>query len=340
MTDMTRMAHMTRRSVLAGTVAVGTTALASVGRHSPARAAAPLAGKQAPGWYRYKVGSFEVTAVTDGARTFPLADSYVKNAPKDAVSAAFAAGYMDGDKVTAPFTPIVVNTGSKLVVMDTGNGPAQYEQSKGAVGQFHTNLAAAGVDRSAVDTVIISHFHGDHINGLLTGDSKPAFANAEIMVPASEWKFWLDDGNMSKAPAGSPLEGNFKNVRRVFGALGNKVTQYDAGKELVPGITSMATPGHTPGHTSHVVASGSAKIMVQADVTAASALLFVRNPGWHAAFDMDGAVAEQTRRKLYDMAAADKMLVQGFHFPFPALGYVEKDGTGYRLVPAPWNPVL
>jgi glyoxylase-like metal-dependent hydrolase (beta-lactamase superfamily II) len=326
--------------MLAGTAAATAVALAPLDGRTPARAAAPPVGKQAPGFYRYKVGSFEVTAVTDGARTFPLADSYVKNAKKDDVGAAFAAGYMDRDKVTAPFTPVVVDTGAKLVVIDTGNGPAQYEQSKGAVGQFHTNLAAAGIDRGAVDTVIISHFHGDHINGLLTGDNKAAFDKAEIMVPAAEWKFWLDDANMSKAPAGSPLEGNFKNIRRVFGALGNKVTQYESGKELVSGITSMATYGHTPGHTAHVVASGSAKVLVQADVTAASALLFVRNPGWHAVFDMDGAMAEQTRRKLYDMAAADKMPIQGFHFPFPALGYIEKDGAGYRLVPAFWNPSL
>jgi glyoxylase-like metal-dependent hydrolase (beta-lactamase superfamily II) len=306
---------------------------------SPARAAAPLAGKQVQGWYRYKVGSFEVTAVTDGARTFPLADTFVKNASKDQVNATLAALFMEKDKLTFPYTPIVVNTGSKLVVIDTGLGPTMYEQSKGAVGQFQTNLAAAGTDRNAVDVVIISHFHGDHINGLLTADSKAAYPNAEIMVPATEWTYWLDDGNMSKAAAGSPLEGNFKNIRRVFSALDKKVTQYDAGKELVSGIKPIATPGHTPGHTSFVVSSGSASVMMQVDVTAAAALLFVRNPGWYAV-DMDGPLAEETRRKLYDMAAADKMPIQGFHFPFPALGYIEKDGSGYRLVSAPWNPVL
>jgi glyoxylase-like metal-dependent hydrolase (beta-lactamase superfamily II) len=332
------MHSISRRGLLTGAVATGA-AMLPLGGRSPARAAAPAVGKQAAGWYRYKVDSIEITAVTDGARTFPLPDNFVKNAPKDAVSASLAAGYLDKDKVTAPFTPIVVNTGSKLVVMDTGNGPGQYEPSKGAVGQFHTNLAAAGIDRGTVDTVIISHFHADHINGLLTTDGKPAFPNAELMVPATEWKYWSDDGEMSKA-AGTPLEGNFKNIRRVFGALDNKATQYEAGKEIVSGITSVATPGHTPGHTSHIVASGDAKVLVQADVTAAVGLLFVRNPGWHGAFDMDGAVAEQTRRKLYDMAAADKMLIQGFHFPFPALGYIEKDGPSYRLVPAPWSPVL
>jgi glyoxylase-like metal-dependent hydrolase (beta-lactamase superfamily II) len=305
----------------------------------PAIAAAPPTGKQAPGFYRYKVGTIEVTVVTDGLRAAPVADNFVRNQPKEAVEAALGSLFMTKDKGLSPFNPCVVNTGSKLVVIDTGLGPAMNAQSKGVLGQFHTNLAAAGVDRDAVDTVIISHFHGDHINGLLTADSKPAFAKAEIMVPATEWKFWSDDANMSKA-AGSPLEGNFKNVRRVFGALGNKVTQYDAGKEITPGITAVATPGHTPGHTSHVIASGNSKVTVQADVTAAIGVLFVRNPGWHAVFDMDGNMAEATRRKLYDMAAAEKMMIQGFHWSFPALAYVEKDGTGYRLVPAPWSPTI
>ena len=235
--------------------------------------------------------------------------------------------------------PIVVNTGSKLVVIDPGLGPNLYEQTKGAVGQFHTNLAAAGIDRNAVDVVIISHFHADHVNGLLTADSKPAFPNAEILVPAPEWPFWWDDSNMAKAPAGSLLETNFKNNRRVFGALGGKVTHYEPGKELVPGITSVATYGHTPGHISHVIASGSDKVFVQADVTLLPAL-FVRNPGWWPMFDFDPEMAVQTRRKVYDMLAAEKMLVQGFHYPFPSLAHIEKNGTGYREIPLPWNPTI
>ena len=334
------MTELSRRGVLTGTVAAAAAVLAPLDGRSPARAAAPPAGKQAPGYYRYKVGSIEVTVVTDGARTAPVPDTYVKNAKREDFSAGFASLYMDKEKPTAPFNTAVVNTGTKLVVIDTGLGPAQYEQSKGAVGQAHTNLAAAGIDRGAVDTVIISHFHGDHINGLLAADNKPAFANAEILVPAVEWKYWSDDGEMAKAPAGSGLEGNFKNIRRVFGALGNKVTQYDADKELVPGITSLATYGHTPGHTSHRVSSGGAQVVIQADVTAHVAELFTRNPGWHAMFDQDGAMAEQTRRKLYDMLATDKILVQGYHFPFPAVGYIEKAGAGYRWAPAPWNPTI
>jgi glyoxylase-like metal-dependent hydrolase (beta-lactamase superfamily II) len=253
-------------------------------------------------------------------------------------TAALVANHLPPDKVTHAYTPVVVNTGSKLVVIDTGLGPGMYQQSKGAVGQFHTNLAAAGIDRNAVDVVIISHFHGDHINGLLGADSKLAFPNAEVMVPAGEWAFWMDDANAARFP--DPIKGQFANVKRVFGALGNKSTQYEAGKELVPGITSMATPGHTPGHTSHIVASGSDKILIQADVTAGAATLFLNHPGWKLAFDTDGPLAEQTRRKVYDMAIADKMLIQGYHFPFPGRGYVEKSGSGYRLVPAAWSPTI
>ena len=158
------------------------------------------------------------------------------------------------------------------------------------------------------------------------------------MVPAAEWKYFTDDGEMSKAAGNALVEGAHKNVRRVFDALGRKVTQYEPGKELVPGITSMATYGHTPGHTAHVIASGNAKVLVQGDVS--NTPMFVQNPGWHIQFDMDGPAAEATRRKLYDMLAAEKMMIQGFHYPFPSLGYIEKAGTGYRVVPAPWSPTI
>ena len=334
------MTALTRRTLLTGTAAAAAAgALAPFAGSHSARAAAPAAGKQAPGYYRYKVGSLEVTAVTDGARTFPLPDSFVANVKKDEVSAALAANYMDKDKMTIVFNPIVVNTGGKLVVIDTGNGLGAYAQTKGAVGQFQSNLGAAGIGLEAVDAVVISHFHGDHINGLLGADGKLAFPNAEVLVPAGEWAFWMDDGNMSRAAAGSIVEGNFKNVRRVMGALGGKVTRYEVGKEIVSGLTPIATPGHTPGHVSYTLASGNDRVLVQSDLTNHPAL-FVRNPGWHLMFDMNGAEAEATRRRTYDMAAAEKMLVQGFHFPFPAAGRIEKDGNGYRMVPAAWNPVL
>jgi glyoxylase-like metal-dependent hydrolase (beta-lactamase superfamily II) len=331
------MSELTRRSALAGAAVVGAAAMTPV-QTSPASATAPPASKQAAGFYRYKVGDYEITVVTDGSTTRQLEDGFIINQKKEDVQAALAAAFMDKDKITIRYTPIVVNTGSKLIVIDTGTGEANYDKTEGRAGQFQTNLKAAGIDRNAVDMVVISHFHGDHINGLLTADNKPAFAKAEILVPAPEWKYFMDDGEMSRAPAGRMQE-VFKNTRRVFDALGRKVTPYDAGKEIAPGVMPVATHGHSAGHTSHMITSGSGKVFVQADVTNLPQL-FVRNPGWHASFDQDPKLAEEVRRKVYDMLAAEKMMVQGFHYPFPAVAHVEKTPTGYREIPVAWSSSL
>ncbi|MDB5599970.1 MAG: Beta-lactamase [Xanthobacteraceae bacterium] len=332
------MTQLNRRHLLSAAALAGAAgALAPLVGTTPALAAAPPVGKQAAGWYRYKIGDMEVTVVTDGARPGPLADNFVANAKKEDVNKALEAAFMEKDKVTIPFNPVVVNTGGKLIAIDTGLGAAVNAQSKGAMGQYHTNLTAAGLDAKNVDMVIISHFHGDHIGGLINAEGKPAFANAEILVPSAEWAYWTDEGNASRAPEG--LKGNFALVKKVFDAHGNKVTKYEGGKELAPGITSMSTFGHTPGHTSHVLSSGKSTVMLQADVTNVP-YLFARHPGWHAVFDMDGKMAEETRRKLYDQLAADRMMVQAYHYPFPSVAHVEKDGNGYRTTPAPWSPSI
>lgn len=328
--------QLTRRHVLAGAAGIATAPLLPA---FSAHAAAPMADKQAPSFYRYKVGDAQVTVVSDGVNTFALGDSFIPNAKKDDVAAALEKAYMPKDKVSIQFGPLVINSGGKLIVLDTGNGAAALANSKGAVGQFSANMAAAGFDPKAVDMVVISHFHGDHINGLLNADGTPAFANAEVLVPSVEWKFFMDDGEMSRA-TGERMPGVFKNARRVLETgLKKKVTPYEWGKEVVPGLLAVETPGHTPGHTSYVLSSGTGKVFIQSDVTNVP-YLFAANPGWHAFFDQDADMAEKSRRKTYDMLVADKLQVQGFHYPFPGLGNVEKDGNGYRVIPAPWNPVI
>jgi glyoxylase-like metal-dependent hydrolase (beta-lactamase superfamily II) len=329
------MTELNRRTLLAGTAAV--VAASSISGGTP-QAAAPLAGKQTNGWYRMKVGTVEVTVISEGARTSPLPENFVRNKSRDEVVAALQAAYISADQFMLPFNSVVVNTGSKLVAIDTGFGPGALATSNGSMGQGQANLAASGIDIKNIDAVVISHFHGDHINGLVT-DGKPSYPNAEVMVPAPEWDFWMDDGNMSRAPASGPVRNTFENVRRIFGSIADKVTRYEAGKEVAPGITTIPTAGHTPGHASFIVASGSGKLIVQADVTGNPAIN-LRNPGWHTAADMDGPMAEATRRKLYDMAATEKMPISGYHYAFPALGYAEKDGDRYRLVPVNWNPTL
>jgi glyoxylase-like metal-dependent hydrolase (beta-lactamase superfamily II) len=332
------MIQLTRRELLAGTAA--TTAALSMGLSaSELRAAAPAAGKQAPGFYRYKVGDIEVTVVSDGVNRFKVPDELVSNAKPADVKAALSAAFMSTDMFENTYTPVVLNIGGKLVLVDTGQGEAGFNASKGMNGQLMTNLAAAGLNPGMIDTVIISHYHGDHVNGLLKADNSLAFPNAEILVPAAEHKYWMDDGEMSRAPKGR-VEGLFKNNRRVFsGEMLKRVRTYEWDKEVVHGITAVGTPGHSPGHTSLLVSSGSGKVFVQGDVTHVP-YLFARNPGWHAFYDQDAVMAEATRRKIYDMLASEKMMVQGFHYPFPAHAYIEKTATGYRETMVPWNAAI
>jgi len=328
--------ELTRRHVLAGAAGIAATPLLPA---ISARAAAPMADKQAPSFYRYKVGDIQVNAIFDGSTTFPLDEKFIPNAKLADVGTALDNAFLPKDKMTLLFTPLAMNLGGKTVVLDTGMGGAALASSKGQNGQFVTNLTAAGIDPKSVDVVVLSHFHGDHINGLLNADNSLAFPNAEVLVPAVEWKYFMDDGEMSRAPEGR-MQTVFKNARRVLEAgLKKKATPYEWGKEVVPGLLAVETPGHTPGHTSYVLSSGSDKVFIQSDVTNHPAL-FVVNPGWRAFFDQDPAMAEATRRKTYDMLVAEKMRVQGFHYPFPGLGNVVKDGSGYRLVPAQWSPVI
>jgi glyoxylase-like metal-dependent hydrolase (beta-lactamase superfamily II) len=333
------MNDLSRRHLLAGVAAAGAaSALTPLGAMT-ARAAAPPAAAQAPGFYRYKVGTIECTSINDGARTFPLPDTFVKNVKKEEVLAATEAAYMPKGMVTVPFNPQLVNTGGKLVLIDCGSGTAAHEQTKGAVGRLMQNLVAAGVDPKSIDIVVMSHLHPDHTNGIRAADGSMAFPNAEIKVPAKDWEFWMSEENAAKAQSNEMMKGYFANVKKIYAGIESKVTKYDWGKEVAPGITSIAVAGHTPGHTAFAVASGGSKVLIQSDVTNIPEL-FLRNPDWHVAFDTDPVAAQETRHKFYDMAAAEKATVVGFHFAFPSIGHVEKDGTKYRLIPVAWNPVL
>jgi glyoxylase-like metal-dependent hydrolase (beta-lactamase superfamily II) len=302
---------------------------------TPVRAAAPMVGKQAPAYYRYKVGAYECTSLSDGARTFPMPQGFVRNIPREQALAAAEAARFPKGMVTVSFNPQLINTGSKLVLIDCGFGPLPNQP----VGRMLDNMKAAGIDPKSVDTVLMSHLHPDHTNGIRSPDGSLVFPNAEIMVPALDWAFWMSDENMAKAESNAMMKGYFANVRKVYAGLADKVTRYEWGKEVAPGITAIDTSGHTPGHTAFAVASGNSRVLIQSDVTNFPDF-FLRNPGWHVAFDIDGPKAEATRRKFHDMASAEKALVIGFHFPFPSMGHVEKDGTGYRLVPVAWNPNL
>ena len=243
--------ELSRRLMLTG----GAAAVASVGlaahATSDARAAAPTAGKQVAGVYRYKVGSLELTVVTDGVRVVPMADTFVSNANKEQVAEALKTAFMDSANLVTPFNPIVVNTGAKLVLIDTGLGEGVFAQSKGAMGQLLAatwRLPASTPRRSTPWSSPTSM--ATTSTAWSSADGKPAFPNAEVLVPATELE--VLDGRRHHEQGGRHA-GRRKLQQRPprFRALNNKVTQYEAGKDVVPGIATIATPGHTPGHVAH-----------------------------------------------------------------------------------------
>jgi len=317
-----------RRALLAGPACA---AIARLG--APAEAATPPAVKQTPGVYRYRIGALELTALYDGIWYRPITDTFIRNAPFAEVESALADAFMPSDRLATPFTTLIVNTGKKVILVDTGTG-GQIAPSAGAL---RDNLAAAGFDPKAVDAIVISHFHPDHINGIKDRDNDIVFPNAEIMVPEAEWKFWMDDANLNSAPADLKL--TFRNQRRIFSDIARRVTRFAPGAEVAPGIVTLAAPGHTPGHTVFALHSGDQSLLVLGD-TAQHPAVFARHPDWQAAFDIDGSAAVATRKNLFDRAAADRMLVTGYHFPFPACGHLIKTASGYEHVPVEWQPNL
>jgi glyoxylase-like metal-dependent hydrolase (beta-lactamase superfamily II) len=320
------MAKLDRRALLAGSAAAA--AFAAM----PVRAAAPPVGRQHPGIYRHKIGSYELTALYDGTWFRKIDEKFVRNASAAEVEKALTDSFLQPGIVPTPFTALLVNTGAKLILIDTGTGG----QLGPTTGHMMGALAAAGVQPSQIDTILISHFHPDHINGIKDKDGRKVFANAEILVPAPEWAHWMDDARMNAAP--EPARGGFLNVRRIFRDIAGEVTRFEPGKEVAPGIASIAAYGHTPGHTVYVVASGRQSMLMLGDTTN-HPWLFARNPHWQGAFDTDGAMAVETRKRLLDRAAADRMLVQGYHFPFPASGHIAKTASGYEVVPVMWQPM-
>ena len=321
------MTKLTRRNLLAASAA--TAAALSV---PPAQAAAPAAGKQGAGVYRHKIGRYELTALYDGTWFRTVDDKFVRNASAAEVDKALTDSFLHPRVVPTSFTALLVNTGSKLILIDTGTAG----QLGPTTGHMATALAAAGVQPAQIDTILISHFHPDHINGIKDKEGNKIFANAEIQVPAPEWAHWMDDARMNAAPEAA--RGGFLNARRIFRDIANEVKRFEPGGEVAPGITSIAAYGHTPGHTAFTVSSGNQSMLVLGDTTN-HPWLFARRPEWQGMFDSDGAMAVATRKRLLDRAAADKLLVQGYHFPFPASGHIVKTATGYEVVPVMWQPL-
>lgn len=322
------MTALDRRAFVAGSTLCAGAAM--LPRPSPAHA--PAAAAQGPGVYRYNLGSYQLTALYDGIWYVPIDEKFVRNASRAEVDAALATAFLPPRILPVSFTALLVNTGTKLVLIDTGTAG----QIADTAGSLLDNFKAAGIDPKAVDTILISHFHPDHIDGIKTKDGAKIFPNAEIAVPEPEWNFWMDDANMSKAEGA--VKRYFLNARRIFKDMAGDVRRFTPGSEVASGIESVSAFGHTPGHTAFAIHSGNQSMLAMSD-TVRNPYLFARHPDWQPAFDMDGPQAVEARRRMLDRVAADHMLVEAYHFPFPACGHIAKTASGYEFVAAEWNPL-
>lgn len=281
----------------------------------------------APGFRKMTMGAMEIIAINDGAFRRPLGAEFVTNAPIEKVKALLVSQNLPSEYIDIPFTPFLVVSGKQRLLFDTGfadNGPP-------TAGKFLTNLAAAGFKPEDITDVVISHFHGDHINGLRFKNGNLVYPNAKVHVPAPEHAFWTDEKNIKGAP--DAMKGAFAAVQRVFGGMSaTQLHRFEPGRDIAPGITSVEAFGHTPGHTLFTMKSQGKSFAYVADLTNVPAL-FARNPDWAVVFDMNAEMARQTRRKIFDMIVNEKMIAGGFHFPFPAMGTIVKEGMGYQFKP-------
>ena len=298
---------------------------------SIANAVAPMAKTQAPGFYRMMLGDFEVTAISDGTVKLPMKDLLTNTTPAkvDAALKRAAIAYPVETSVNA----YLINTGSKLVLIDTGAaglfGPT--------LGNLLTNLKASGYQPEQIDEIYITHMHADHVGGLMAGGAI-AFPNATLRIDKADTDFWLSEAKMNAAPADSKgfFQGAMTSVNPYVAA--GKLKTFEGGVELVPGIRSQATHGHTAGHSVYIVESKGEKLVLWGDLMHVAAVQF-DNPAVTIKFDSDTKDAAKERKRAYADAAKGGYIVGVSHISFPGLGRVRANagGKGYTWIPVNYS---
>jgi glyoxylase-like metal-dependent hydrolase (beta-lactamase superfamily II) len=281
-------------------------------------------------FYKTRVGNLTVIALHDGVVIRDLAPGFIHKVPDTDVQKALLESGMPPGKLILSFTVLAIDHGSDLTLIDAGfgqNGPA-------TTGLMAANLVAAGYHVGQVSTILVSHFHSDHISGLMTRDGAPSFPAASVMVPQPEWDYWMDDSRMDAAPEG--LKPTFALVRKIFGALGDRVVKFAWGEQPVPGIRASDLSGHTPGMTGFEIESEGDRLTFVADITN-NPTVFARHPDWQSGFDMDGPKTVETRQRVFVEAAAAETRLAFYHAPFPAIGTLAAIGDAYAWCPTIWG---
>ncbi len=276
--------------------------------------------------FKFKVGDIEVFQILDGAIERDHNPGFIRNASVEQTKAALKAAGLPEAKMPNTYTVTVVRLGGKTIMFDSGNGTTGGNPN---VGMLAAHMKDAGLDPGKLDAIIVTHFHPDHIFGLMGAQNAQVYGNTEIIVPDAEYAFWSDPAVIATLPAAR--QGIAKRVQATMPQWKN-LKRHSGAQDVVAGIKAVATPGHTPGHTSYLMGSGNAQLLVLGDVTSIPSIN-LRNPGWHVMFDQDAPLAERTRRATFDRAIADKLIMTGYHWGMPGAGTVAKDGSGYALTP-------
>jgi glyoxylase-like metal-dependent hydrolase (beta-lactamase superfamily II) len=292
---------------------------------STAHAAAPLVKTSAPGYYRMTLGAFEVTALSDGTADLPF--TQLLNAPKANIEKALAKSFLK-DPVESSFNGFLINTGSKLVLIDTGAG----KLFGPTLGRLAANLQAAGYQPEQVDEIYITHMHPDHIGGLAS-DGKRVFPNAIVRVDQHDADFWLSAANLEAASKDDKgfFQGAMASLKPYIDA--GQFKPFDGNTDLVPGIKAIAARGHTPGHSIYSVESQGQKLLLWGDLIHLGAMQFAA-PDVTIKFDTDNKSAAVQRKKAFAEAAANGYWVAAAHLSFPGIGHVRHEGKAYAWVPA------
>ncbi|HEX5306964.1 MAG TPA: MBL fold metallo-hydrolase [Dyella sp.] len=317
-----------RTALLAALIAGAGLGLAPI---ESAQAAAPMVKTSAPGYYRVMLGDFEVTALSDGTADLPV-DKLLMNITPAAVDKALAASFEKSPLETS-FNAYLINTGSKLVLIDTGAGTLFGP----TVGKLMDSLKASGYRPEQVDEIVITHMHPDHVGGLIK-DGKIAFPNAVVRADKRDADYWLSKANLDKAADAD--KGFFKGAMASLDPYiaAHQFQPFEGNTDIVPGIRAISTVGHTPGHASYVVESKGQKLVIWGDLVHVQAVQF-DDPSVTIHFDSDPGKAEAERKAEFAKAAKQGYLVAGAHIAFPGLGHVRAKGAAYEWVPVNYTTI-
>jgi glyoxylase-like metal-dependent hydrolase (beta-lactamase superfamily II) len=318
-----------RRRVLSGAAATaaGLTCLSVL----PAIAKAPLLNTQAPSFYRFKLGAIEATVVSDGPLPIGPATRTFRGLPEAELTKMVADMMLPTDNVVLDQNVLVINTGDKLALFDTGMFSVKRPNT--ATGRLFISLGQAGIDPKDIDAVVLTHPHIDHSGGMVADDGSRLFPNAQVYMTQSDYDFWMDDKRL-----GTPAEGSARTARKNLPPYRDRMVFIKDGQEILPGVQAIHTPGHTVGHMVYMITSGGKSICNIGDV-AHHPVLF-ENPRIEVAFDTDSRQGVAARVKLFEMLAAQKIPMLAFHMAWPGIGHVVKLGDGFRYLPTPMQLVL